>query len=237
MSEQSHTARILAVNPWPGQVYQVLLETTQPLDFLPGQYLILQVAETLWLPYSLASVTGSCQLELHIQRSNEPGSSHQLLDYLQQSKCIAYRLPQGQCVLQGAPRPLVLVAAASGFAQIQSLLLGSWQAGWTTPVTLYWGARTLDGLYCLDAVQAWQQQHPQLRIVPVVEQPPAGWQGRRGTLLDALAEDYPEAVSARLVEGFCCGSPALVYAVEDLLMARGMPRGALLSDVHFYAPR
>lgn len=33
-------------------------------------------------------------------------------------------------------------------------------------------------------------KHPNLKVIPVVEQPEAGWQGRSGTVLTAVMQDF-----------------------------------------------
>ncbi len=45
-------------------------------------------------------------------------------------------------------------------------------------------------LYDLCELEALSLKHPGLQVVPVVEQPEAGWRGRTGTVLTAVLQDH-----------------------------------------------
>mgnify|MGYP002507217723 CR=1 FL=1 len=58
------------------------------------------------------------------------------------------------------------------------------------PIAIYWGGREIKHLYDLTELQTLGQQHSQLQVIPVVEQPEGEWQGRTGTVLSAVLQDY-----------------------------------------------
>ena len=45
-------------------------------------------------------------------------------------------------------------------------------------------------LYDLNELEALSIKYPQLKVIPVVEQPEDGWRGRTGTVLSAVLQDY-----------------------------------------------
>lgn len=218
-------------------VYRVTLQLEAPAFFLPGQYLEIQIAESHWQAFSIASLPDSKEVELHIQHLPERENSQQLFSLLKQGADLTLRLATGQCVLYGEERPLLLVAAGTGFAQIKSLIEALIQKNWQAPIRFYWAAKNQAGLYDLELAKSWANKLANYQLIPVVELAAEAWQGEVGRITDIIAKDYPEADSAATVEGFICGSPNMVYAVEDLLMSRGMPPRALLSDAHAYMPR
>ena len=57
-------------------------------------------------------------------------------------------------------------------------------------ITIYWGGREEQHLYDLCELEALSLKHPGLQVVPVVEQPEAGWRGRTGTVLTAVLQDH-----------------------------------------------
>lgn len=230
-------ARIRQLEPLGTDLVRVLLALDAVPAFQAGQYLELALPDGNWVPFSLASAPGSQELELHIQYLPGRETSEQLRQWLQPGQQVQLRMPSGGCYLQGDVRPLLLVAAGTGFAQMKSILEAAWQQAWQAPITLYWAARTPEGLYALEQAEAWQAAHPGFTLIPVVELADADWQGRTGRITEALAADFLSPDSASQLEGYISGSPAMVYAVEDLLMSRGMPARALHSDVHDYAPR
>ncbi len=237
MQPLTFQAQVTSVTPLNERTRFVVLTLPEAALFEPGQYLEIAVDETTWLPYSLACLPGSEQVSLHIQI--QPGSS---LEAFWQARLVvggalSVRLPLGQCTFSGPDRPLVFVAAGTGFAQMQALLCAAFAAQWQSPLCLYWGGRQAEDLYAQAQLAAWQASYANFDYHLVVEYPDAQWQGRSGTLVDALAVDFTGPQSAVAVEGFASGSPGMVYAVEDFLMSRGMPARGLNSDVHTYAPR
>ena len=45
-------------------------------------------------------------------------------------------------------------------------------------------------MYDLSELEALSVDHPNLRVVPVVEQPEENWRGRSGTVLTAVLQDF-----------------------------------------------
>ena len=231
------SAKVHRLDALTDKVFRVTLQLEGTANFQPGQYMEVQVAENHWQAFSLACLSGSNQVELHIQHLPKRENSVELFKQLNSGKNLQVRLASGECVLKGKDRPLTLVAAGTGFAQIKALVESLIKQKWQSPVNFYWAAKSVDGLYDLATAQAWQKQLADFTLIAIVENAPEAWQGEIGRVTDVLANDYDEANSAATIEGFICGSPNMVYAVEDLLMAQGMPPRALLSDVHAYAPR
>jgi CDP-4-dehydro-6-deoxyglucose reductase len=237
MKQAIYAAQVKQVERLGHDVDRVFLQLDQPVAFAAGQYLEIEVTQGNWAPFSIACAPGSNQLELHIQYLPGREKSEKLFVQLRPGNLLNLRLPAGDCFLQGTDRPMVLVAAGTGFAQIKAIVEAMWQQNWQSPVTFYWASKSRSGLYDLELAESWVKQHNNFHLIPLIELADAQWTGRTGRITEALATDYTAADSAREVQGYISGSPAMVYAVEDLLISRGMLPGALRSDVHAYAPR
>lgn len=237
MKQAIYAALINSVERLGHDVDRVFLQLDHPVTFEAGQYLEIEVSQDNWAPFSIACAPGSSQLELHIQYLPGREKSEQLFALLKPGNTLKLRLPAGDCFLQGEDRPLLLVAAGTGFAQIKAMVEALWQQNWQAPVTLYWASKNRAGLYDLELAESWAKQHNHFHLIPLIELADAQWTGRIGRITEVLAADFTRMDSAAKVQGYISGSPAMVYAVEDLLMSRGMPPGALRSDVHAYAPR
>lgn len=237
MNQVVCSAEVSQLEALTDNVYRVTLQLESLADFQPGQYMEIQVAENHWQAFSLACLPGSNQVELHIQHLPERENSVALFGQLKSGKALQVRLASGECVLQGKDRPLTLVAAGTGFSQIKSLVESLIERNWQSPVNFYWAAKNPAGLYDLEMAKTWQNKLADFTLIAIVEEAPEAWQGEVGRVTDVLANDYDEANSAASLEGFICGSPNMVYAVEDLLMEQGMQPASLLSDAHAYAPR
>jgi len=237
MTKVTTPAVIQRVELLSNDIYQVFLEPEQPAHFAAGQYLEIKVSDNTWAPFSVACAPGGSLLELHIQYLPGRNTSELLQKQLQKGERLTLRLAEGECQLPETDQPLLLVAAGTGFAQMKSLLEEAFKRAWQSSLTLYWGARSPEGLYALDQATSWAEQHSNFTLVSSVDIADAKWQGRNASLTESLAMDFIGPQSAAKVKGFISGSPAVVYAVEDLMMSRGMPEKELLSDAHAYAPR
>ena len=60
------------------------------------------------------------------------------------------------------------------------------------------------------------------------------WPGRQGMLCEAVCEDLAVLADYDI---YLCGSPPMVYATLDALLAAGAVREQIHSDVFSYAPR
>ncbi|HEY5718333.1 MAG TPA: NAD(P)H-flavin reductase [Motiliproteus sp.] len=231
-------AHVIGVQALSAHSFEVQLDLPSTAEFLAGQYLELILADGRAVPYSIASAPARLpRVELHILDQGAASLSRQVLDYLRSQEVVTLRMPSGSCVLQperlGAESELVLIAAGSGFAQMKAIMEQVVAEGLSNPVHLYWGVKQADQLYGEALIQQWSATHPSFRYVPVVEQDDS-WSGRRGYVHQAVLADFDRLDRA---EVFVCGSPVMVYAVEDDFLPQGLRQGHIHSDVFSYAPR
>ncbi|WP_375740642.1 CDP-6-deoxy-delta-3,4-glucoseen reductase [Pseudomonas boanensis] len=220
--------------PVGGDVWRVRLRT--PAGKLPryhaGQYLLIERDSGDCAAFSLASAPWQGRdLELHIL-AREP-SAQALIEQLQRSGMARVRMPFGDTHLAELPNgPLVLIAAGTGMAQMHSLIEHCRAAGFKHPVHLYWGVRLPEDFYELTHWAEWQELD-NLSLHQVVSDQ-CGWTGRCGLLHEAVCEDFPDLKSLHV---YASGSPAMVYATLDALVAAGMDAHQMRADVFAYAPR
>jgi propane monooxygenase reductase subunit len=125
--------------------------------------------------------------------------------------------PFGSLAIRLSHREIVMVAGGSGLAPLLSMLIDLARKGCDRPISLFFGARTVDDLYALDEIAALERDLP-LTFVPVVQHPSAGWTGATGLVTDALAA----ARESWVADAYLCGPPGMIDAARDLLTARGV---------------
>ncbi len=220
-------------------IYRVQLLLNSPVTHFAGQYLEL-LLEQQAVPYTIASAP--CQLpvlELQIQDQGEQSLSSRVIALFKTQSQVQVRLPLGDCYLDQRPtdatQPLIFIAAGTGFAQMKALIEHALAQQMDNPLHLYWGVREAEHLYGHELIEHWQQCHPQFHFHPVVSSPSAGdWSGRIGLVHKSVLEDFEQLDNAQI---YVCGSPAMVYAVEDDFRLQGMGDGQIHADVYSYAPR
>ncbi len=221
-------------------IYRVQLLLREPLQFLAGQYLELLLDEQTAVPYTIASAPGQLpQLELQIQDQGADSLSSRVIELFKTQPQVRVRLPLGDCYLDQPPsdpnQPIILIAAGTGFAQMKALIEHALAQKMSNSLHLYWGVREAEHLYGHELIEQWCQQYAQFHFHPVVSDPLGDdWSGRIGLVHESVMEDFARLDDALI---YVCGSPPMVYAVEDDFRLRGMGDGQMKSDVYSYAPR
>lgn len=217
-----------------GDVWRIRLRPPagKPLRYHAGQYLLLERPDEQASAFSIASEEGEDRLiELHILVREH--SAWTLVEHIRRERMARVKIPFGDSHLADLPdRPLVMIAAGTGLAQMQSMIQHSIRIGFKHPIHLYWGVRSAADFYQAPYWQQWQAE-PNIYLHKVVSDDP-GWSGRQGLLPEAVCEDLSDL---ERYEFYVSGSPGMVYATLDALTSAGMPAQQMHSDVFAYAPR
>lgn len=186
------SCKVTSVEAITDTVYRVRLSPEAPFSFRPGQYLMVVMDERDKRPFSLASTPAeSSDIELHIGASELNLYAMAVMDRILKEKCITVDIPHGDAWLrEEGERPLVLIAGGTGFSYARSILVAALEQQPNRDISIYWGGRELKHLYDLGELEALSVNHPNLKVIPVVEQPEDGWQGRSGTVLSAVLQDF-----------------------------------------------
>ncbi|XBS69589.1 NAD(P)H-flavin reductase [Acerihabitans sp. KWT182] len=186
------TCKVTSVDAITDTVYRVCLVPEAAFSFRAGQYLMVVMDERDKRPFSMASTPMEHSIiELHIGASELNLYAMAVMDRILKNREITVDIPHGDAWLrEDSQRPIVLIAGGTGFSYARSILLTVLEKQPDREVAIYWGGRELQHLYDLGELETLTLQHPRLKVVPVVEQPDDNWQGRTGTVLSAVMQDY-----------------------------------------------
>ncbi|ADP11110.1 FMN reductase [Erwinia sp. Ejp617] len=186
------SCKVTSVEAITDTVYRVRLIPEADFSFRAGQYLMVVMDENDKRPFSLASTPMEKDIiELHIGASELNLYAMAVMERIQQQRQITVDIPHGDAWLrEEGDRPLLLIAGGTGFSYARSILLTALAQQPDRHIAIYWGGRELKHLYDLDELNALAVRHPNLKVVPVVEQPEEGFTGRNGTVLTAVMQDY-----------------------------------------------
>ncbi len=221
-------------------VYRVILRPHQGRrpDFRPGQYLEIILNDGKACAFSIASTFGQKELELHIQKIPTSINSIELFNALE-SGHVQIRMPKGRCFLpegleSAVDKQLVFIAASTGFAQMKSMIEFTLAQPKHPDIYLYWGASSPEGFYLPNLPVYWASPHFHYHPVVSGTTEKDGWQGRQGLLFEAVIDDKDFFTNSEI---FISGSPQMVYATFDALLACHFQAEQIHSDVFEYAPR
>ncbi len=219
-------------------IYRVQLSCLEGYipDYSAGQYLEIVLEQGMASAFSIASAptVNQKKLDLHIQKLPGKKNSEQLFQALEEG-VVRVRMPFGCCHAGVLPnKPLLLIAAGTGFAQMKSIIEHCLNQAHIHPVHLYWGARTPTDFYLPNLPVQWTGKG--IHYHPVVSDHRGNkeWSGRFGLLYEAVIADK-EAL--RNTEVYISGSPTMVYATVDSMLEAGFDIEGINSDVFKYAPR
>lgn len=231
-------AKVVDVRSISHDVFRVELQIPRrrELSFHAGQYLAVLLPETDPCYFSIASSPSAEHIELHIQAAPDWVSAQKVIEALSSGQDVTLQLPLGKACLAAAPdKPVLLVAAGTGFAQMKSLVEYLQETDFDQPVSLFWGVRKHEDMYLRSLAQRWAREWPPFRFLPVVgDDEDNDWGGHHDQLVRAV---LASGLDWRHVEVHASGSPTMVYTLMDALMDAGLPQQAFFSDVLEYAPR
>ncbi len=210
------------------------LPANQNLQYRAGQYIEILLRDGMRRSYSMANAAhrlGSPPaLELHLRHMPGGKFTDHVFQQMKEKEILRVEGPFGSFFLREEPdKPIVLLAAGTGFAPIKALIEHMQLKGITRPTVLYWGCRTRADLYLHDWAEAAAATMPNLRYVPVLsENREHGWSGRVGLVHQAVMADLPD-LSAHQV--YACGAPLMVEAArQDFVMRCGLPPAEFYAD-------
>ena len=211
------------------------LPATDPLRYHAGQYIEIVLQTGLRRAYSMANAPhtqgDAPGVELHVRHMPGGVFTDHVFGALKEREILRIEGPFGSFFLrEDSDKPIVLVAAGTGFAPIKALLEHMRFKAIARPTTLYWGGRRPADLYMDGWVREQMEHLPQLHYVPVVSHalPEDGWSGRSGFVHQAVLDDFADLSGCQV---YACGSPIVVELARDSYSAqRGLPPEEFYAD-------
>jgi NAD(P)H-flavin reductase/ferredoxin len=163
--------------------------------------------------------------QLHIRHVPGGAFTTYVFEQLRQGDMLRTELPFGDFTLRDSDKPILFVSGSTGFAPIRSIVEDMFIKGIARDMTLYWGARRLEGLYS-DLPRKWAAEHPHFKYVPVLSDAPEP--GIRHDLVHrAVLADHP---SLKDFQAYACGVPVMTQAAKAEFIAAGLPEGEFFAD-------
>lgn len=150
------------------QIQRLLVRPTQPLSFLPGQYVNITLPGGVTRSYSPASQPMAQDVEFHI-RVVDGGQASELVSRLSLGDSLQLAGPFGDACFRGdQDRPLLALAASTGQAPIKSIVDGLLASGDQRAVRVFAFARETQHLYLDRYFAELAVRHSNLGYQPIV---------------------------------------------------------------------
>ncbi|TVR82600.1 MAG: oxidoreductase [Rhodospirillales bacterium] len=218
LGSATHDIRIVRLKPI----------SQEPLAFAAGQYARLAFGDLPSRDYSMASPPWDPVLEFHIRHMDGGGASDYVARTLRIGDPVWLEGPFGDAWLRPEhPGPILAVAGGSGLGPIRAIVDTALACGVERPVQVYLGVRDERDVYLEGHFMALQRRHPNLRFEAVLSDPQGATRRRTGPLDRIIAADLAGFGGFK---AYLAGPPAMVEAVVETLVHRGLPAGDIHAD-------
>ena len=200
-------------------ILKLQLPAAERFQFLAGQYLEFLLKDGQRRAYSIANAPEQeGPLELHIRHL--PGGLFTDFVFgvkdpaLKEKDILRFEGPLGSFFLrEDSKKPIIFVAAGTGFAPIKSIIEQMQLKKIARPVHLYWGGRRPSDLYLHELCASWEKEIANFKYIPVISdaQPEDQWQGRTGFVHQAVMQDHPDMKDFQV---YACGAPIMVNSAR-----------------------
>ena len=263
---------------WNGQVIAIerrrfditllRVEPDRPLPYLAGQSVAVEVPSRLrhWRYYSMANAPRPDNtVDFHIRLVDGGPVSTVLVRATETGDRVRMGAAIGTLTLdEESGRDVLLVAGSTGLAPLKAILEQIARRPSPPRVHLFFGARTMDGLYDLEHLNKMASGYPWLTVVPAVSDEPGGHgfsavlqsgppPGNRQTSPSWFDTPPPSGdggieygnlsdVVARRGpwdghDAYVCGPPAMVLHTVEQLTMLGVPRDRIRLETFADAQR
>lgn len=242
----------VAARPWKGElrVAQVVRETPTvstfrlvdpaggrlPFDFLPGQFLQVEVEPTPGASakrsYTIASApTRTGSVELTVKREPQGAVSAYLHDRVEAGARLKVAGPYGAFTFSGTDADsIVLIAGGVGVTPMMSVLRYLTDLVWPGEIFFIYSARSTDEMLFREELEHLERRHANLNVLCTAETqtPGTSWLGPEGRLTRELLQEAVPDLGRRRVH--LCGPPAMMAAIKGLLQDLGVPPEQLRTE-------
>jgi len=217
-------------------ILKLQLPASERFQFFAGQYLEFLLKDGQRRAYSIANAPDQeGPLELHLRHL--PGGLFTDFVFgakepaLKEKDILRFEGPLGSFFLrEDSKKPIIFLAAGTGFAPIKSIIEQMQVKKIQRPVSLYWGGRRPSDLYMHELCEAWAEDLPDFKYIPVISDalPKDAWKGRSGFVHQAVMEDHPDLKDFQV---YACGAPVMVNAArQDFSSKCHLPEEEFFAD-------
>lgn len=213
------SARVASIEDIARDTRRLILALDDPLDFVAGQYVSLEVPGSgAKRAYSLANPPSVRDtIELHVRRTaGGIATDGWIFNGLQAEDRVALSGPFGGFLMRtDRPEPAIFIAGGTGLAPITSMIRHVLEGGFGQQLHLYQGARTRADLYDVDLFDDLAARFPEQFVYrPCLSE--QEWEGAQGLVTDVLMEDFTRC---RGYTAYACGPPPMVEAATKSLIS------------------
>jgi ferredoxin-NADP reductase len=206
-----------------------------PFDFLPGQFLQVEVEPEPGKPvrrsYTIASSpTQRAYVELTVKREEQGVVSRYLHDHVEVGDLLKVSGPFGVFTFTGSDADsIVLIAGGVGITPMMSVLRYLTDTAWPGEIFFVYGARSTEEFVFRAEIEQLERRHQKLHVFAAMQRSPGTvWLGPEGVITKEMLQAAVPDIARRRVH--LCGPPAMMAAIRPMLTELGVPEAQIHSE-------
>ncbi|MFH1678931.1 MAG: FAD-dependent oxidoreductase [Candidatus Omnitrophota bacterium] len=192
------------------------LELKQGIGFKAGQFLEVTLKRDKELSRYL-SISNSPTEGGYIEFTKKITESDfsKMLNEFRPGDRVRIKYPYGTFTFEGEYKRIAFLSGGIGITPIRSITKYVVDKKLDTDMALIYANRSIKDIAFGDDFQAMQGEYPKLKVVYVLSQEEAEWDGRTGHITaQAIKEEIPDYAERKF---YICGPPGMVKAMETIL--------------------
>ncbi|OGH09726.1 MAG: hypothetical protein A2152_03895 [Candidatus Levybacteria bacterium RBG_16_35_6] len=205
-----------------------ILKSECPLQYIPGQYISVKVADSRLNSYSIAGNDGVNFSVLVDVSPGGPGSNY--FKNLKKGDKISYLGPFGIFTLkpEEEKRTILFLGTGSGCSPLKCILESALtEKKYKNEIILYFGLRYQNDIFWQEHFRELAKKYPNFKFKLVLSRPNETWQGQIGHITDYLKKDFPDATNCT---AYICGNKQMLDDATDILISKGCPKEKIYSE-------
>ena len=213
-------------------VTAVILRPSVEVNFLPGQYIEVVMAEKDRRAFSIANAQRvDNKIELHIGAAEQDTRSLEVIEQMKTGETFI-SIPKGEAHFRAEnANPVILVAGGTGYSYARSILNAAMQTTSNVDITLYWGTRSLNDMYEYDLLTKLAVENERFTFIPVVENAPENWESHTGWVHKAVLADHEDLKPFTV---YVAGRFDMAAVARDDFVAGGLLKDNLVGDAYSF---
>jgi NAD(P)H-flavin reductase len=231
MAVKNYIATVVANDLVADKTYRMRLGIDDPsgLDFAPGQFVNIQVADNARRSYSISSSPQNKEYVETYANSHPGGPGSKFFENAKVGQKVPLLGPLGRFVYQEQLRPVVFVATGTGITPFMSMIRFALEVLHSQrSIIVLSGFRFQMDAFGADIFADMQTKFPNLKYYMMLSKPDANWQGLKGRVTEHL-----DLITQSDTDVYLCGSQGMINDMESLLVTKGVPNGQIFYE-QFY---
>ena len=209
--------KIKEIIPRTHNVKSFRLELKEDIVFLAGQFLSVNLkAEKDLTRYLSISSSPTEKGYIEFTKKITQSDFSQGLDKLNLGDCVKIKFPYGTFTFAGEYKKIVFLSGGIGITPIRSITRYVIDKKLDTDIILLYANRTTRDIAFREDFDAMQKEYSKLKIVHILSQAEAEWQGETGHINgQMIKEEIPDYAQRKF---YLCGPPAMVEAMKRIIL-------------------